>query len=258
MMGAQHGTRMRVSAALIGLLISLSTAASAYAAVDPGVTDGREAAPAATPTDNYAARRLAGHVLHARGYAAEARVLLEELGDDALASSDAAGAARAYLDAAWIAQEEALRRDAEFDYKSLGVGVMPRPETEVAEVRRLLALARDVGGSESVEAGGLSVGEGASDYDVRLQVGRQLHALGKHNLAVAILEELGDDALAVGRNVDASQAYREALWIAYQQAQRRIEDYDFKLVGIAQPSVKGYSEVAIRLADKARSAGVSS
>ena len=257
-MGAQLGIRMRVSAVLAGLLISLSTAASAYAAVDPGVADGREAAPAATPSDSYAARRLAGHVLHARGYAAEARVLLEELGDDALASSDAAGAARAYLDAAWIAQEEALRRDAEYDYKSMGVGVMPRPETEAAEVKRLLALAEDVGGSESVEVGGLSVGEAASDYDVRLQVGRQLYALGKHNVAVAILEELGDNALALGRNVDASQAYREALWIAYEQAQRRIEHYDLKLVGIAQPSVKGYSDAAIRLADKARSAGVSS
>ncbi len=31
-----------------------------------------------------------------------------------------------------------------------------------------------------------------------------------------------------------------------------------KLVGIAQPSVRGYSDAAIRLADKARSAGVSS
>ncbi len=257
MTGAQPATRMRVSAVLIGLLISLSTAASVYAAVDQGIADGREAAPAATPSDNYAARHFAGQVLYARGYVAEARVLLEELGDDALASGDATGAARAYLNAAWIVQEETLRRDREFNYKSLGVGVMPRPETEAAEVERLLALARDVGGSESLEAGGLSVDGAASDYDARLQVGRQLHALGKHDLAVAILEELGDDALALGRNVDANQAYREALWITYQQAQRRIEDYDLKLVGITQPSVKGYSDAAIRLADKARSAGVS-
>ena len=52
----------------------------------------------------------------------------------------------------------------------------------------------------------------------------------QYDLALVVLEELGDDALASGDKASAGQAYFEAAWIATEEAQRRESGYDVKQV----------------------------
>ncbi len=78
-------------------------------------------------------------------------------------------------------------------------------------------------------------------------------ALGKYDLALVVLEKLGDVALASSDKASAGQAYYDAAWIATEEAQRRESGYDIKQVGIAQPNTNGFSTAALRLLEKAKS-----
>ncbi len=237
-MDSKRTSRWVATAALVGLPI-----------LAPAVANAQE------HDSNYEMRRVAGHLLYAQSRPVEARVLLEELGDDAIGGGNTAGAAQAYYDAAWIANEEVQRLEAEFDLRMVGVGVQKRPDHAADEALRLARKAEKNAQSISFLPSGLSIDANLSNSQLRLMVGRLLYALGKHDLAVTVLDRLGDDALASGDNASAGQAYYEAAWIATEEAQRRARSYDPKLVGIAQPNTTGFATAALRLLEKAKSTG---
>ena len=84
---------------------------------------------AANGQDNGPSLREAAQLRYSQGNLASARELAVLAGDYALASHDAAEAAAAYLDAAWIAIEEVKRSDRPIRYPYLiavGYGVMAR------------------------------------------------------------------------------------------------------------------------------------
>lgn len=230
--------RWVATAALVGLPILMPIAATAQ-----------------EHNSGYEIRRVAGHVLYWQNRASEARVLLEELGNDALAQGNTAGAAQAFYEAAWIANEEAQHLEAEFHLRMVGVGVQRRPDNMAEEALRLARKAEKTAQSISYQPSALSVDADLSNAQLRIRVGRLLYALGKHDLAVTVLEKLGDDALVSGDKASAGQAYYEAAWIATEEAQRRARSYDFRLVGIAQPNTNGFATAALRLLEKAKSTG---
>ncbi len=127
--------------------------------------------------EKYQLRRLAGHGLYARDYPAEAFFILEELGDNALASGDTAGAIQAYHDAAWIAGQAAKEADAMFDPKTIGVGVDYRPKAAAQEAQRILEKAMAIGGSGTAELAPLTLDRDLEDREVGMEIGRVLYAI---------------------------------------------------------------------------------
>ncbi|MEE8595759.1 MAG: hypothetical protein V3T25_07805 [Gemmatimonadota bacterium] len=205
--------------------------------------------------ENYQLRRLAGHGLYARDYPAEAFFILEELGDDALAAGDTAGAIKAYNDAAWIADQAAKEADATFDPKTIGVGVDYRPKAAAEEAKRILEKAIAIGGSDTPEMAPLKLDRNLEDREVGMEIGRLLDAMEKPYLATLVFELVGDNALASDNNDLAERAYREGWYVAHEEYMRRELSYDPKQIGIAQRNIEGFKQVAERLQDKADKAG---
>jgi hypothetical protein len=150
--------------------------------------------------EKYQLRRLAGHGLYARDYPAEAFFILEELGDNALASGDTAGAIQAYHDAAWIAGQAAKEADAMFDPKTIGVGVDYRPKAAAQEAQRILEKAMAIGGSGTAELAPLTLDRDLEDREVGMEIGRVLYAIERPYLSTLVFEIVGDQALASGNN----------------------------------------------------------
>ncbi len=208
---------------------------------------------AETAADNYELRRLAGHVLYAYDLPAEAFIVLEDLGDQALAAGDASGAIQAYYDAAWIAGEEATELNRKFNPTIVGVGAEQRPKSAREAARRVFTKAKNAGGSDSPQLAALKIDPAMTGYEMRLDAGLVLNAVGQLDFAIMILEKLGDDSLAQGDNAGAGLAYREALYIAHAGDMRRRVTYDPKQIGIAQVG-EGFKNIANRLVDKVREA----
>ncbi len=100
---------------------------------------------AANGQDNGPSLREAAQLSYSQGNLASARELAVLAGDYALASHDAASAAAAYLDAAWIAIEEVKRSDRQKRYPYLiavQYGVIARERAQraalVEEAERLV------------------------------------------------------------------------------------------------------------------------
>lgn len=206
-------------------------------------------------SDRYQLRRLAGHGLYARDYPAEAFVILEELGDHALASGDTAGAIQAYHDAAWIAGDAAKKTDARFDPKMIGVGVNVAPKRAAVEAQRVLGKATAIGGSDSPELAPLRLDRDLEDTEVGLEIGRVLNSIERPYLSTLVFEIVGDEALASQNLELAEKAYSEGWFVAYEEYMRRSLAYDPKLIGIAQRNIEGFKQVADRLQEKAAKAG---
>lgn len=204
-----------------------------------------------TYEEKYQLRRMAGHGLYARDYPAEAFFVLEELGDDALAAGDTAGAIQAYHDAAWIAGQAAKEADAMFDPKTIGVGVDYRPKAAAQEAQRILEKAIAIGGSDTPEMAPLELSRDLEDREVGMEIGRILDALTRPHLAVLVFELVGDNALASGNNDLAERAYREGWFVAHEEFLRRNLTFDPKQVGVAQRTYEGFGQIADRLQEKA-------
>ena len=204
--------------------------------------------------ENYQLRRLAGHGLYARDYPAEAFFILEELGDDALAAGDTAGAIKAYNDAAWIADQAAKEADAMFDPKTIGVGVDYRPKAAAEEAKRILEKAIAIGGSDTPEMAPLKLDRDLEDREVGMEIGRVLNAIERPYLSTLVFELVGDQALASDNNDLAERAYREGWYVAYEEYMRRKLTYDPKQIGVAQRTYEGFEQVAERLQEKAAKA----
>jgi hypothetical protein len=201
--------------------------------------------------EKYQLRRLAGHGLYARDYPAEAFFILEELGDNALASGDTAGAIQAYHDAAWIAGQAAKEADAMFDPKTIGVGVDYRPKAAAQEAQRILEKAMAIGGSGTAELAPLTLDRDLEDREVGMEIGRVLYAIERPYLSTLVFEIVGDQALASGNNDLAERAFREGWFVAHEEYMRRNLSYDPKQVGVAQRTYEGFKQVAERLEEKA-------
>jgi hypothetical protein len=201
--------------------------------------------------EKYQLRRLAGHGLYARDYPAEAFFILEELGDNALASGDTAGAIQAYHDAAWIAGQAAKEADAMFDPKTIGVGVDYRPKAAAQEAQRILEKAMAIGGSGTAELAPLTLDRDLEDREVGMEIGRVLYAIERPYLSTLVFEIVGDQALASGNNDLAERAFREGWFVAHEEYMRRNLTYDPKQVGVAQRTYEGFKQVAERLEEKA-------
>jgi hypothetical protein len=221
----------------------------AAAVISPASTFGQ-----ASNTENYQLRRLAGHGLFARDYPAEAFFILEELGDDALASADTAGAIQAYHDAAWIAGQAALEADAMFDPKTVGVGVDYRPRQAAREAERVLGKAMAIGGSDQPQMAPLQLNRDLEAREVGMEIGRILAAISRPHLAVLVFELVGDQAAASGNNDLAARAYREGWYVAHEEFLRRNVIFDPKQVGVAQRTYEGFEAIAERLDEKANKA----
>jgi len=204
--------------------------------------------------EKYQLRRLAGHGLYARDYPAEAFFILEELGDDALAAGDTAGAIKAYNDAAWIADQAAKEADAMFDPKTIGVGVDYRPKAAAQEAQRILEKAIAIGGSDTPEMAPLKLDRDLEDREVGMEIGRVLNAIERPYLSTLVFELVGDQALASDNNDLAERAYREGWYVAYEEYMRRKLTYDPKQIGVAQRTYEGFEQVAERLQEKAAKA----
>lgn len=204
-----------------------------------------------TYDEKYQLRRMAGHGLYARDYAAEAFFILEELGDHSLAAGDTAGAIQAYHDAAWIAGQAAKEADAMFDPKTIGVGVDYRPKAAAREAQRILEKAIAIGGSDTAEMAPLVLSRDLEDREVGMEIGRILDALTRPHLAVLVFELVGDNALASGDNDLAERAYREGWFVAHEEFLRRNLTFDPKQVGVAQRTYEGFGQIADRLQEKA-------
>jgi predicted negative regulator of RcsB-dependent stress response len=204
-----------------------------------------------TQAEKYQLRRMAGHGLYARDYPAEAFFILEELGDHALAAGDTAGAIQAYHDAAWIAGDEAKKRDAMFDPKTIGVGVDHRPRAAAEEAQRVLEKAIAIGGSDSPQMAPLELSRDLEDREVGMEIGRILYAITRPHLAILVFELVGDQALASGNNDLAERAYREGWFVAHEEFLRRNLIFDPKQVGVAQRTYEGFNQIADRLQEKA-------
>ena len=205
--------------------------------------------------EHYQLRRLAGHGLYARDYPAEAFVILEELGDDAFAAGDTAGAIKAYNDAAWIAGQAAKEAGATFDPKMIGVGVDHPPKAAAQEAHRVHEKAIAIGGSDTPEMAPLKLDRNLEDREVGMEIGRLLGAMERPYLATLVFELVGDNALASGNNDLAERAYREGWYVAHEEYMRRALSYDPKQIGIAQRNIEGFQQVAERLQEKADKAG---
>ena len=235
-------SRMMKSVVLLGAVALVPASALAQA--------GEEAE---TPAENYQLRRLAGHVLYAYDLPTEAFIVLEQLGDQALAAGDPSGAIQAYYDAAWIAGEEATELNRKFNPTIVGVGAEQRPKSAREAARRVFTKAKNAGGSDSPQLAALKTDPAMTGYEVRLEVGLVLNAVGKPDFAIMILEKLGDDSLAQDDNAGAGVAYHEALYIAHEGDMRRRVAYDPKQIGIAQVS-EGFKNVGDRLVGKIKEA----
>ena len=206
-------------------------------------------------SDQYQLRRLAGHALFARDYPAEAFFILEELGDNALAAGDTAGAIQAYHDAAWIAGDAAKQMDAMFDPKTIGVGADYKPRRAAREAERVLQKAIALGGSDSPQMAPLRLDRNPEDREVGMEVGRILDAINRPYLSTLVFEIVGDNAMASGNSELAERAYREGWFVANEEYMRRELTYDPKQIGIARPNVEGFQQTAQRLQEKADKAG---
>lgn len=244
---------MKLALVAVAVAFTAQPAAAQVALTGEAVAFAQAGEEAESPADNYTVRRLAGHVLYAHDLPAEAFVVLEELGDQALAAGDPSGAIQAYYDAAWIAGEEATELDRKFNPTIIGVGADRRPKSAWEATRRVLTKAKNAGGSDSPQLAALNTDRAMTGYEMRLEVGLVLNAVGKPDFAIMILEKLGDDSLAQGDNAGAGVAYHEALYIAHEGDMRRRVAYDPKLIGIAQVS-EGFKNVATRLVGKVKEA----
>ena len=202
----------------------------------------------------YQLRRMAGHGLYARDYAAEAFFILEELGDHTLAAGDTAGAIQAYHDAAWIAGDAARQADATFDPKTIGVGVDYRPRRAAAEAQRVLEKAIAIGGSDTPQMAPLTLDRELEDREVGMEIGRVLNAIERPHLAVLVFELVGDQELASGNNDLAERAYREGWFVAREEFLRRNLTFNPGQIGHAQRTYEGFEAIASRLAEKAEKA----
>lgn len=204
-------------------------------------------------SDQYQLRRLAGHGLYTRDYAAEAFFILEELGDHALVAGDTAGAIQAYHDAAWIAGQAAEGPTSTFNPRILGYASRT-PKRATAEGQRVLEKAVALGGSDSPEMAPLKVDRDLKDREVGLEIGYILDAIDRPQLAALVFEILGDEAIERGDTEFGERAYRAGWVVAHEEYLRLQLSYDPRIPA-AQKAFVEMQETSDRLLEKANNAG---
>lgn len=204
-------------------------------------------------SDQYQLRRLAGHGLYTRDYAAEGFFILEELGDNALAVGDTVGAIQAYHDAAWIAGHAAKGPTSTFNPRVLGYASRT-PKRATAEGQRVLEKAVALGGSDSPEMAPLKVDRDLQNREVGLEIGYILDAISRPQLAALVFEILGDEALERGEAEFGERAYRAGWAVAYEEYLRLNLNYNVQIPA-SQKAFVEMQETSARLLEKAKNAG---
>jgi len=203
----------------------------------------------------YQLRQLAGHGLAVRGYPAEAFYILDGLGDYSLAAGDTAAAIEAYRYAAWIAADAARGANIALDPRIPGwVDQRASVKNAAAEAERVLNKAVAAGGPESAAVAPLRIDLDPGDWEVGMEVGRVLTAIGEPEMSVMVYEIIGDEALAAGDAESAQKAYGEGSLLAYQEYLRLSLTYTPQIQGSRTDWIP-MRDTSERLAEKADKAG---